>query len=57
LGLWHTSSARKNSTDSKPRQRVGRGPKKTEAFLRKKKIKLKKVEKTKVHAIEFEVQH
>jgi len=36
LGLWHTSSARKDSTDSKPRHRVGRGPKKAEALFFKK---------------------
>jgi hypothetical protein len=41
LGLWHTSSARKNSTGSKPRQRVGRGPKKAEAFLKTEENKIK----------------
>jgi hypothetical protein len=57
LGLWHTSSTRKDSTDSKPRQRVGRGPKTAEAFLRKKKIKSKEVETMKAHAIDLEVHH
>jgi len=54
LGLWHTSSAPKDSTDSKPRH--GRGPKTAEAFLKKKKIKSEKMEKKKAQSIEFEVQ-
>jgi hypothetical protein len=53
LGLGHTSSSRKDSTDSKPRQRVGRGTKTAEAFLRKKKVKSNEMETMKAHTIDL----